>query len=79
MLSAYHLLIFTDFVPEDSETSSGLNFKFETGWSMIACIVTNLAINFSIISRDFILNVIRFFRTRLIKAMRLKLSKLKKE
>ena len=28
ILSAYHLLLFSDFVPDDSSTYSGLNFKF---------------------------------------------------
>jgi hypothetical protein len=62
MLSAYHVLIFTDFVPDYAEILPGLNFKEQVGWSMVICLFVNLVINLGIILREFILDVIDKFR-----------------
>ncbi len=76
MLSAYHVLIFTDFAPDYAEIASGLNFKEQVGWSMVIFIFVNLVINMGIILREFILEVIDKFRQSRAKALRLKLDKL---
>ena len=55
ILSAYHLFVFTDFVPDDATTTSGANIKDQFGWSMVACIVGNLLINIAIVLKDIIL------------------------
>jgi hypothetical protein len=73
------LLIFTDFSPDDFSTFSGLNFKFNAGWSMIACLVTNLAINFSFMLREVILKAKNFFRNRLMKSLKIKQTKMQEE
>ena len=54
ILSAYHLFVFTDFVPDDATTTSGANIKDQFGWSMVACIVGNLLINIAIVLKEII-------------------------
>ena len=52
ILSAYHLLVFTDYVPDDAVTDSGANIKDQFGWSMVACIIGNLLINIAIVLKE---------------------------
>ena len=54
ILSAYHLFVFTDMVPDDATTTSGANIKDQFGWSMVACIVGNLLINIAIVLKEII-------------------------
>jgi hypothetical protein len=66
------MILFTDFVPDDSVTHSGKHFKTQVGWSLIACIAANSAFSVGLILREIVLNVIKAFKTRRAKVARLK-------
>ena len=72
MLGGYHMIVFTDFVPDEFVTELGKNFKTQIGWSLIAVLAANVAFNISLISREVILNVINSCKNRRAKAARLK-------
>ena len=67
LLSAYHMLLFTDYVSDDETTTTGKNLKHELGWSFLAIIGTNLLINLAIIAREVLLKIIKHFRDKKIK------------
>ena len=79
MLSAYHLFVFTDFVPVDATTDSGANIQDMFGWSMVGCIVGNLLTNIGIILKEVISQFIIGWKEKRTKDLRLKQEKLKKE
>jgi hypothetical protein len=55
LLSGYHMLMFTDFIPDDATVlNTGKNLKHQLGWSFLAIIGTNLLINLAIIAREII-------------------------
>ena len=72
LLGGYHMIVFTDFVPDEFVTELGKNFKTQIGWSLIAVLAANVAFNISLISREVILNVINSCKNRRAKAARLK-------
>jgi hypothetical protein len=65
------MIVFTDYVPDESVIDSGKNLKTQVGWSLIACLAGNLTFNISLIMREVISNVIDSFKTRRAKAARL--------
>ena len=72
LLGAYHIIVFTDFVPDESMTESGKNLKTEVGWSLVACLAANSAFNISLILRELILKVVNVCKIRRAEAARLK-------
>jgi hypothetical protein len=66
------MIVFTDYVPDESLIDSGKNLKTQIGWSLIACIAGNLVINITLILREVILNVIDACKTLRAKAERMK-------
>ena len=66
------MIIFTDFVSDESTTSSGKNVKTEVGWSLLAFLALNLALNMSLILRELVLKVIDWRKARRAEAKRLK-------
>jgi hypothetical protein len=66
------MIVFTDYVPDESVIDSGKNLKTQVGWSLIACLAGNLTFNISLILKEAILNVIDACKTRRAKAARLK-------
>ena len=52
------MIMFTDFIPEESVTDSGKNLKTEVGWSLVACLAANLAFNIGLILKETVLKVI---------------------
>ena len=65
------MILFTDFVPDESITESGNNLKTEVGWSLVACLAANLALNISLILRELILKVINACKTQRAEAAKL--------
>ena len=75
MLSGYHMLLFTDFISDDATVlNTGKNLRHQLGWSFLAIIGTNLFINFAIIVREVVLEIIQHFKNIKIKKMTLKLE-----
>ena len=66
------MIMFTDFIPDESVTDSGKNLKTEVGWSLVACLAANLAFNISLILKETVLKVIDQCKTRRVEAARLK-------
>ena len=58
LLGGYHMIVFSDFVSDESVTDSGKNLKTEVGWSLVACLAANLAFNISLILKETVLKVI---------------------
>ena len=66
------MIVFTDYVPDESVIDSGKNLKTQVGWSLIACLAGNLTFNISLILREVIFKVINVCKTRRANAARLK-------
>lgn len=72
LLSAYHMLLFTDYIAIDATfLNTGKNLKHELGWSFLSIIGTNLIINLAIIVREVVLKQKKNFRDKKIKKMTL--------
>ena len=72
------MLVFTDFVPDDAEFK-GKNLINQLGLSFLAIIGANLLINLGIIVRQLLLQVIKYFKKRSYKTLKLKLDEKRKE
>jgi hypothetical protein len=75
LLSAYNMILFTDFIADDATVlNTGKNLKNKLGLSFLAIIGTNLFINLAIIVREVLQVQIKRFRYQKIKILTLQLN-----
>ena len=75
LLSAYNMLLFTDFIADDATVlNTGKNLKNKLGLSFLAIIGTNLFINLALIVREVLQVQIKRFRYQKIKILTLQLN-----